>query len=302
VFYSGAFASGGNGSKRNLWRKLFLEEMRMFWLSLTDSFWSFGGLVVMLVQIGCVVHVLRTGRPYWWIWIIFGFPVIGMAAYLFFEVRPSLGRGKLNLQAIIWRLKSSAERIHIRQEQLDDASTIKNRLHLADELHLAAQYDRECAVVRDGLRGPFADDANLLLRLAEAQLSAGRAGEAAQLLDRIVPERSSDFLLRLKLLRARVFGELGQAKDSETVFRELVAANKSEAPRYYYAEFLLRQGRPGQAIPILRDILHQYRRGTPVWRFKEKPWYYAAKQLLKSPPAATAKTIEPVLVGHARRA
>lgn len=267
----------------------------MFWLSLTDSFWSIGGLAIVLVQVGCMVHVLRTGRPYWWIWIIFGFPIFGMAAYLFFEVRPSLGRGKLNLPAILWRLKSSAERIRLRQDALDDASTIKNRLLLADELHLAGQYDRECAVVVEGLRGPFADDANLLLRLAEAQLSAGRAGEAAQLLDRIVPERSSDFLLRLKLLRARIFSALGQSRDSETLFRELVAANKSEAPRYYYAEFLLRQDRPGEAIPILKDILYQYRRGTPVWRFKEKPWYYAAKQLLKAPHAAAAKTVEPMV-------
>ena len=41
-------------------------------------------------------------------------------------------------------------------------------------------------------------------------------------------------------------------------------------------------GRPEEAAAILSDILHQYRRGTPVWRYQERRWYYAAKKLLKT--------------------
>ena len=72
--------------------------------------------------------------------------------------------------------------------------------------------------------------------------------------------------------------------DAETLFKELVARKRSEGPRYYYAEHLLRNGRRDEATSILKDILHQYRRGTVVWRFQERKWYYAAKRLLKSKP------------------
>ena len=36
--------------------------------------------VVLAIQIACVIHLLRTGRPYWWLWIIFAIPLIGVAA------------------------------------------------------------------------------------------------------------------------------------------------------------------------------------------------------------------------------
>ncbi len=32
-------------------------------------------------------------------------------------------------------------------------------------------------------------------------------------------------------------------------------------------------------IACVIHVLHQYRRGTVVWRFQEQPWYQAAKRL-----------------------
>ena len=71
-------------------------------------------------------------------------------------------------------------------------------------------------------------------------------------------------------------------REAEPLLKELVARKKSEAPRYYYADFLIGQSRRDEATGILNDILRQYRRGTPVWRFQEKRWFYAAKRLLKT--------------------
>jgi hypothetical protein len=72
--------------------------------------------------------------------------------------------------------------------------------------------------------------------------------------------------------------------------QELGAKRKSEAPRYYLAEYLLRHGRRDEAVALLQDILLQYRRGTVVWRFQERKWFYAAKKLLKSPAAKSIAT------------
>ena len=247
---------------------------------LSDSLVSVGGFLLLAVQVVCVIHILKTGRPYWWIWIIWGIPFLGLAAYVYLEVRPSLR--KFNMETLLWNFKSSPQRIRILQQQLEDTTTIKNRLALADELRRAGQYDQECQVVEMGLRGPFADDAQLLLRLAEANLEGGRAQQAELLFLKIVPERSSDFLLRHKLLKARILGTLGRDGEAEPIFRELVGSKKSEAPRYYFAQYLLRRNQPAEATAILRDILYQYRRGTQVWRFQERQWYYATRKLLKT--------------------
>lgn len=256
----------------------------LFFMGLFSLGGSFVWLVLGAIQIGCIVHVLRSGRPYWWIFVIFWFPLVGALAYLFFEVRPSVG--KLDWHTLLWRLKSSRERIAIREHVLDESSTVRNRLALADELHAAGQFDRECAVLSEGLRGAFKDDATLLMRLAQAHLEAGRPAEAEEILAKTVPEKSLDAQMQFSLLTARVAARQGRDAEAEKIFQELIARKKSEGPRFYYSEFLMRSGRRDEAIDILRDILHQYRRGTPVWRFVERRWYYAAKRLLKSRPAA----------------
>lgn len=243
------------------------------------SLLSVGGPLILLAQIACVIHVIRTGRPYWWLWIIFVVPLIGLAAYVYLEVRPSLG--KPSFQALLWNLKSARERIRILEADLEESPTVRNRLALSDELHSAGQFDRECEILAEGLRGAFKDDATLLMRLAEAHLEAGRTSEAQQLLAQVVPEKSPDSQLQFAMLTARIASRQNDPA-AETLFQEQIAKRRSEGPRYYFAEHLLARGRSDEAQNILKDILHQYRRGTVVWRHQERKWYYAAKRLHKT--------------------
>jgi hypothetical protein len=236
--------------------------------------------VVVIAQIACVIHVFRTGRPYWWIWILFAVPLIGVAAYLYVEVRPSLGKHWLH--NLLWKLKSPRQRIDLLETQLAESTTVRNRLLLADELHAAAHFDRECDVLSEGLRGAFKDDATLLMRLAEAHLEAGRVDQAEGLISKTTPDNSPESQLQYYLLRARLASRRGEP-DAEQMFQELVAKKRSEGPRYYYAEHLLGRGRRDEANCILKDVLNQYRRGTVVWRYQERKWFYAAKRLLRTP-------------------
>lgn len=242
-------------------------------------FWSGFGWLILGLQVFCVIHVVRTGRPYWWIWVIFLFPFVGVAAYLLVEVRPSFG--KMNWQALWWKLKSSKQRIAHHREQLEYAPTIKNRFLLADELHAADKFDEECEVLSAGLQGAFKDDSETLLRISQAHLEAGRVADAEKMYARIAPDRSNDFQARYKLQQARLWGAKGENIKAETHFQELIKQRRSEAPRYYYALFLLSTRRAPEATKILKDILHQFRRGTRVWRHQEGEWYALAKKTLR---------------------
>lgn len=252
-----------------------LGPLMWYWWFLS----SFGWIMIGL-QIFCVVHAIRTGRPYWWIWIIVAFSIIGVAAYIIVEVRPSFG--KMNWQALWWKLKSSQQRIAYRREQLEYAPTVKNRFLLAEELHDAGQHNEECTVLAEGLQGAFKDDAELLLRLSQAHLEAGRVPEATTTYARITPDRSGDFQARYKLQQARLLGAQGENIKAEAQFQELMKQRRSEGPRYYYALFLIATRRAPEGTKILKDILHQYRRGTRVWRHQEGEWYFAAKRSLRT--------------------
>ncbi len=247
---------------------------------LTGSFLTAAGPVLFLTQLACLVHLIRTGRPYWWIFPILGFPLLGMAAYVLLEVQPSFR--KIDLQTMLWSLRSPSDRIAILERQCEESPTVSNRLALAEELHGANHFDRECAVLNAGLRGAFRDDPQLLTKLAEAHLEAGRPDDAGDLLARTVPGPAAEGQFQHSLLRARVLGAQGNDDEAESLFLDLIASKKSEAPRFYYAEFLLGRSRQEEAVAILKDILRMYRRGTPVWRHTEKKSFYAARHLLKS--------------------
>src|SRR5690348_9255892 len=49
---------------------------------------------ILLVQIACLLHAGRTGRPYFWFMIILFVPGLGIFAYLAVEVIPGLLRGR----------------------------------------------------------------------------------------------------------------------------------------------------------------------------------------------------------------
>lgn len=47
------------------------------------------GGVVLAIQLCFAYHALKTGRAYWWLFVIMGFPVMGCVLYYFVEVFPT---------------------------------------------------------------------------------------------------------------------------------------------------------------------------------------------------------------------
>lgn len=236
--------------------------------------------ISILGQLACLVHIIRTGRPYYWFWVILWFPLLGALAYLFLEVKPKAI--KFNDQEIHWRLMGPQKRVAVLKETFEHSPTMKNRYRLADEYAANQQFNDACDLLMQGMQGPFADDFDLLTRIAEAQLNCGRFQEAHTLLAKLVPGKSVDALSRYQLLRARSLTEQGEYDEAEALFKQLMTSNRSEAPSYHYARLQLRMNRKDEAVKTLRAILMRYRRGNSIWRYQEKQWYQAAKACLRA--------------------
>ena len=48
------------------------------------------GLLILGAQVLCAIHVVRAGRPYWWIFLIVMVPAVGVIVYLAVELLPGL--------------------------------------------------------------------------------------------------------------------------------------------------------------------------------------------------------------------
>ncbi len=82
----------------------------------------------------------------------------------------SSDHGKVNWQAIRWKLASPEAKVRFRREQLERSDTLKNRYRLADELLAMGRAHEACEVLEEGKKGVFAEDPELLLKIAEAKL------------------------------------------------------------------------------------------------------------------------------------
>ncbi len=60
----------------------------------------FAGLAAIILDIFCIIHIYRTGRPKWWAMIVFMIPVFGAVIYLLFEVFPHSREGVKTSRAI----------------------------------------------------------------------------------------------------------------------------------------------------------------------------------------------------------
>ncbi len=234
------------------------------------------GWPLLLLQVACVIHVARNGRPYWWIWIIMAFPFVGALAYGAVELRPPAGT--LNWKEILWRLKGSRERIRIREAALEESPTADHCVALATELRNAGLHRRASEVLAAGLVGAFRNDTRLLLMLADCHLQLGEPDVAGGCLDRCTERLRNDEQRAIGLYRGRILSMRGRVSEAEPMLRELSKGRRSEAPRFYLAETLAQAGRTDEANEILDDIIKCYRNGTPVYRRLERTWFQAAKQ------------------------
>ncbi|MEZ6135011.1 MAG: hypothetical protein R3C53_08895 [Pirellulaceae bacterium] len=241
-----------------------------------------GGFIVLIAQVACIYHVMKHGKPFHWIWLIFFFSIIGIVLYVIIEIRPSLG--KVNWQAIQWEMMGADNRIVARRQRLEESPTLKNRYLLADELTKAGRSAEAAEVLGEGMQGVFADDAELMLRVVEALQDCGKFQDAAKLLDRIEPSKAPDFHLRYRTALARSWSRSERVQEAETEFHQLMRPQSSERPAYYFSELLQYQGKSTEARQVLQDIIQRYRRGNSVWRFHEERWYQAAVKTLKVLP------------------
>ena len=136
-------------------------------------------ILSIAVQVGLIVHVIKTGRNMLWIIALALLPLVGTIAYIVVEILPQALGG-----ATARRAKSGVRRMMDPDRDLRRASAeveisgnVDARRRLAEELLERSQFDAAVEVYQGGLKGIFEHDPTLLQGLARAQF--GRKDHAA---------------------------------------------------------------------------------------------------------------------------
>lgn len=239
-------------------------------------------VVLLLIQIAFAVHVVKSGRDRYWIYLILFLPAIGCAVYFITQVLPEMGQSRTVRHATRSLLKAvDPEReLRRRKEELATADTIENRMRLAEECIEAGFYADAIGLLLECLRGPHQDDPHLLLMLARARFAAGFFADARQTLEQLIERNPAFKSHEGHLLYARCLESLNQSEAATAEYEVLLHTFPGEEARVRYALMLARMGQTEQARRLFNDALLRARRAPNYYRQQERPWLALAEQHL----------------------
>ncbi len=214
-------------------------------------------LVPYALQLLCIVHAMKTGRAYYWIWIVLFLPYVGGLAYLIVEILPEL-RARHRLGAVRERVTNvlvPGRKLQALRDRAAYSPTVENRVEYADAL--AAQGDHEAALAeyRACLEGPARKNTAILFKAASALFSSGDYSGASEMLGRL--PRNSQGILEQKAwnaLRLRILEETGSGQSVAEEYERIRALLDDREMDLQYLEYLDRIGDDARLSALVGKI------------------------------------------------
>ena len=237
------------------------------------------GAIVLLIQ-GCFAyHALKTGRPYWWLFVIMGFPVMGCVLYYFIEVFPTSRESRKAEKAVRAIAKSFDPDKSLREHvsNLEDCGSVDNRIALARSCMERRMYPEAISLYRSCLNGVHATDPALRFGLASAQLGAEQFRDAYDTAQALRQSNASFRTPEVQLVAAKALEGGGQFDQALAEYRVLADVYAGEEGRWRYGALLVRMGRTSDAAEIFRRMLRNADRMPEHYREAQREWLTLAR-------------------------
>ncbi len=233
----------------------------------------------VIVQIGLILHVVRTGRPMYWIFIILMAPGIGSLAYAVVELLPDLsssGQGRRALRGIRKTLDPGGD---LRQRHRDHklSGSVDAARHLAGELLESGRYDEAIEHYEKSLTGLYEYDPDLLLGLAMARFANEDFEKSRHALELLI-EHNPDFKSQDgHLLYARSVAACGDEDKALDEYKAVSAYYAGAQARLQYGLFLEERGDKAAALTEFEEIIANAELAPRHYRKAQSDWISQAK-------------------------
>jgi hypothetical protein len=241
-------------------------------------------ILTVIVQACFIFHVFKTGRPYWWAYVILGFPVVGCVIYYFLEVFPGSREHRAANRATreLSRALNPDKELRLCKEAVEISPTVENRVALAEELIRHQRTQEAIDLYRAARSGPYANDAQLTFGLASACLSHSELAEARTLLDDLAAKHASFRDDAVGLLRARVLQALGEHDAALEQYERVVESHVGLEAKVRYGQLLKKLGYATQSQSVLQEVVIHARRFR-IAHEEERAWADIAQRELTAP-------------------
>jgi len=241
-------------------------------------------ILSFILQIACCVHVVRTGRPLYWIFILLLFSYLAVLIYFIAEILPDLRNGP-GSRKVARKVRNALDpqRDKRRAEQnLQLSDTQANRRELAAESLRHGDYRRAAELYQGALKGLYATDPDLMLGLAKAQYGLGQPRQARETLDALIAANPDFRSKEGHLLYAKAVEGTGDVAAALHEYEAVVQGYPGEEARLRYGQLLKRNGDTARAAELFKEILARSAVAPRYYQREQRDWIEAARQELSA--------------------
>lgn len=196
----------------------------------------------------------KTGKPYFWIFVIVFLPILGCILYLITQVVQKQGVNKI--QEEITMVINPTKKINDLQAALDFADTFQNRVNLADALLENKQYEQAITHYKAALEGNFKNDSFVKMQLILCYHALGDKGAIINEAEAI--KEHPDFKKSaVAFYYALALDSVGKKEEAESIFNQVDMRYSNYPERIALAEHYITSARETDAKAILTTIMEE---------------------------------------------
>lgn len=250
------------------------------YLSIFDYLFFGAGLFSTALQIGCIIHVIRSGRDYYWLLLILFLPVMGSLIYIVSEVLPGFKNSRL-IRSFGHSKKAGMSTIRKLKEQVEFTDTVSNRIELADAYLSRNQFQQAYDLFSGCREGIYENDAAILHKLADAAYGIGKYEETVELLIQVQKSNYRDYRHERDYLLAEAYAKTGKMNSAIGILERLVDVYPGERARYRLGVLYEESGRPDDAVRVFEAVIRNRKlyKGAAVG--SQAKWVSQARRHLK---------------------
>lgn len=255
---------------------LFMSE----YPAIVDYLFVGAGMFSTVLQIGCIIHVIRSGRDYYWILLILFLPVMGSLIYIASEVLPGLKNSRL-IRSFGQSKKAGRSTIRKLKEQVEFADTVSNRVELADAYLSRNEFQQAYDLFSGCREGIYENDAAILHKLADAAYGIGKYEETVELLLQVQKSNYRDYRHERDYLLAEAYAKIGNMTSAISILERLMDVYPGERARFRLGVLYEESGRPDDAVRVFEAVIRnrKFYKGAAVGN--QAKWVSQARRHLK---------------------
>ena len=239
-------------------------------------------ILVWTMQLALIIHVIKTGRSYYWIMFLIFVPLLGGLAYFVIEVLPQFSgsiAGQRAVRSVKQTLNPGAD---LRQHEAawNQSANVDNSRRYAEALMDAGESDKAEEIINQALKGLFATEPTLLLLKAHLQFEKNLTDDTVKTLQ-LLQEKNPDFRsAEGHLLYARALEAEGKIDDAVREYSAVSGYFPGVEARYRLALCLDAAGKTTASRAEFESILNDAKLAPPHFRKSQKHWLDAVNSEL----------------------